>query len=280
MNNLPENPASANDLFLIPYRIKEKHGYCTPDKKIVIDCIYENTNPFSEGLAAVMLNNKMGCIDKTGKLVIPYKYDFISLFKEGIAFAEMDGKCGYIDKTGKEIIPFIYSEAGEFNDGIAIVELNGKLGYIDTEGHVVIPCRYELATPFENGIAYVELNDKEFYIDKTGKKVQQPDGNEDDNYYDGLISVSSDDDNFMGFRNKAGELVIPCTFDYAEDFSEGRAMVCMDDKYGFIDTTGKLVIPCIYDSLTESFSDGITLVELDDDLPGYIGLDGTQYWED
>lgn len=43
---------------LIPYRKKDKWGFCTPDKKIVIDCIYYEANPFSEGLALVELDLK------------------------------------------------------------------------------------------------------------------------------------------------------------------------------------------------------------------------------
>lgn len=32
---------------LIPYRKKDKWGYCTPDKRIIIDCIFNEVGEFS-----------------------------------------------------------------------------------------------------------------------------------------------------------------------------------------------------------------------------------------
>ena len=48
---------------LIPYRKRDKWGYCTPDKKIVIECIYDSASRFSEEFASVKLNGKYGFIN-------------------------------------------------------------------------------------------------------------------------------------------------------------------------------------------------------------------------
>jgi hypothetical protein len=48
----------------------------------VIPCIYDWLTGFSEGFAAVKLNNKWGFIDKTGKAVIPCIYDEVKDFKK------------------------------------------------------------------------------------------------------------------------------------------------------------------------------------------------------
>ena len=48
---------------LIPYRKKDKWGFCTPDKKIEIDCIYDNAEPFINGFARVEIDNEMVEID-------------------------------------------------------------------------------------------------------------------------------------------------------------------------------------------------------------------------
>jgi translation initiation factor 6 (eIF-6) len=69
---------------LIPYRKKEKWGFCTPDKKIVIDCVYEDAYQFFEGLAKVKLNGKYGFVNKKGIVVIPLIYDDAYLFLEGL----------------------------------------------------------------------------------------------------------------------------------------------------------------------------------------------------
>ena len=45
---------------LIPYRKKDKWGFCDRDKNLVIQPIYDDAYPFSEGLARVKLNHKRG----------------------------------------------------------------------------------------------------------------------------------------------------------------------------------------------------------------------------
>jgi hypothetical protein len=52
---------------LIPYRKGDKWGFCDRNKKIVIPIKYDLVWPFSEELAAVKLNGKLGYIDKEGK---------------------------------------------------------------------------------------------------------------------------------------------------------------------------------------------------------------------
>ncbi|HEY3028181.1 MAG TPA: WG repeat-containing protein [Pyrinomonadaceae bacterium] len=51
----------------------------------------------------------------------------------------------------------------------------------------------------------------------------------------------------------------------------------MSGKSGFIDKSGKEVIPMKYE-LADPFFKGIALVSLDRDI-GYIGRDGTEYFE-
>ncbi|ECL9187919.1 WG repeat-containing protein, partial [Campylobacter coli] len=59
---------------------------------------------FSEGLASVGLNGKIGLIDKSGKFVIKPKFDSIWSFREGLAKVGLNGKYGLIDKSGKIVI--------------------------------------------------------------------------------------------------------------------------------------------------------------------------------
>lgn len=51
---------------LIPYRKGDKWGFCTPDKKIVIDCVYDNVTPFEKGLACVEKEGIKSYINKQG----------------------------------------------------------------------------------------------------------------------------------------------------------------------------------------------------------------------
>jgi len=208
-----------NEQFLIPYRKRDKWGFCDRNKKVVIPCIYEDAHRFSEGLAAVKHNDKWGFIDKTGKEVIPFIYDQAYDFPEGLARVCINDKWGFIDKTGKEIIPLIYDSANGFSEGLAAVEINDKWGFIDKTGKEIIPCIYDHNTYshqrylFSEGLAAVQSNDKWGFIDKTGKEK------------------------------------IPFIFNHAYPFKDGVAFVSKTGhsdfweievwKWGFIDKNGK-----------------------------------------
>ena len=75
-----------------------------------------------------------------------------------------------------------------------------------------------------------------------------------------------------GYVNGSGQLVINPQFDYAEEFQEGRAVVCLgtpcswwttdqpdQSRWGYIDTSGKMVVTPQYSSAS-SFSEGLASV--------------------
>lgn len=64
-----------------------------------------------------------------------------------------------------------------------------------------------------------------------------------------------------GYIDRTGQVVIPCKFDSADQFSEGLAAVEIKEKIGYIDKTGKLVVPPRFDS-GYPFSGGLALVVL------------------
>lgn len=54
---------------LIPYRKKDKWGFCTSDRTIVIDCIYDDVEPFTKGIAKVGKDGKFVFINSQGNIV-------------------------------------------------------------------------------------------------------------------------------------------------------------------------------------------------------------------
>jgi hypothetical protein len=153
------------------------------------------------------------------------------------------------------VVPIKYDGAREFSEGLAAVGIENtkrrfgnRMGYIDRSGRIVIPVRYYSADSFSEGMAAVQLK------------------------YNGP----------WGFIDKSGKLVIPSRYDYAWEFSEGLAAVVLNGKVGYIDRRGKIVIPAkykppaVYDGSPCSFSDGLAYVETQE---GYIGRDGTEYFE-
>ena len=53
-----------------------------------------------------------------------------------------------------------------------------------------------------------------------------------------------------GYLHPNGETAIGPRFDWADEFSEGRARVGIKGRYGFIDRSGDFVVPAIYDAVS------------------------------
>src|SRR5690606_24204982 len=80
--------------------------------------------------------------------VIEPQYEFASEFSEGLASIQIDGKVGVIDRSGKVIVQPKYDRVHPFIEGFATVELNGRYGFIDREGNEITSPRYDYAVNF------------------------------------------------------------------------------------------------------------------------------------
>ena len=195
-----------------------------------IPCKYENArDSFSEGLAAVVLNQKIGFVDKKGNVKIPFMYDYteyrfnfysnhFAVFSEGLAAMMKGNKWGYIDKNGNTVIPFVYDWADRFHNGSAIVgKIVGgecKYGMINKQNSVILPLEYEYGEYAGNIVS----NENVFVMGKNGKK---------------------------GVYSPSGACLTPCQYDMIS-YSTGYATVGIDGKRGLIDNQGRLLIPCEY----------------------------------
>lgn len=195
-----------------------------------IPCKYENARDyFSQGLAAVVLNKKVGFVDKKGDVKIPFKFDYteykfnfysshFAVFSEGLAAMMKGGKWGYIDKNGNTVIPFVYDWADRFHNGSAIVgkiiEGQVKYGMINKQNSVISPFEFENGR-FEGS---VYSNDNVFCMCKNGK---------------------------WGVYSPMGKCLTPCQYDMIGNFV-GYATVGIEGKQGLIDNQGRLLIPCEY----------------------------------
>jgi hypothetical protein len=77
-----------------------------------------------------------------------------------------------------------------------------------------------------------------------------------------------------GFADVAGNVIIPCTWDYVYPFKEGLARVLHNMKYGFIDKTGTISIPCEWDA-AYSFNDGLARIMDNNKKWGFIDKTGS-----
>lgn len=70
-----------------------------------------------------------------------------------------------------------------------------------------------------------------------------------------------------GFMNRDGEIMIPAQFEYASNFSNGLAVIAVQDKFGYIDKSGETVIECQFDE-AQNFVEARAIVEIN----GFFGV--------
>lgn len=243
------------DQQLIPYRKGDKWGFCTTDKKIVIDCKYEKVFPFIKGMASVRKDDKWGLVDKDGNKIFECIYDNELNFFEGLAAAKISDKMFFLDINGNVVIPFAsnlhYGNFGMFNIGLAPICIDYKWGVINRSGCIIIPPLYDMIPVFSENTAIVLKNKKSGLIDIENKTIL-------DFKYQRLFKVTEDiliaDIQKQAFLiDYNGVSILDTTYDDIEYFGskESLAKVRKYGKFGLIDFSkgGSIVIPIIYDNI-------------------------------
>ena len=175
------------------YSADSRLGYVDREGKTVIAPRYEQAEPFSGGIAHVMLGGKWMWIDKTGQRRGDVTIDGQLRFAEGLASASLPVDAsthanvghlyGYIGVNGQTMIEPRFISADGFSDGLAAVrgyEMTdggmkaSPIGYIDQTGHYVIEPRFNLGGRFSDGMAAVNVDGQWGYIDKTGAYIVRP----------------------------------------------------------------------------------------------------------
>jgi WG containing repeat len=272
---------------LIPYRKKDKWGFCTVDKKIVIDCIYDNLLPFSEGLSVVVLKRntwQFGFINTSGVEVIKINYEEVDSFKEGLAKVRLNGKYGFIDRQGNIVVPMIYDTVLNFMEGLSCVKINRQYEFINKKGEIISLLKYDEVFwnyqgcfLFEDRVR-VKIKNKWGFIDKKAREIIPCIYSNASSFRNGFTEVEKDGNRLFIDKNGNEINYIPDKLDYNSLKEKKLFIVEKNRKKGFCDKMGKEIIPCIYDS-AQDFSNGIAKIMLNNEY-GYINEKGTEYWED
>lgn len=112
-------------------------------------------------------------IDKNGQSLLQDDYDLLGVFSDGLAQVHKDGKIGFINRQGVLVIPLVYDVCGapNFSEGFVAVCKQGAWGYIDKKGTVVADFQYTKAEPFLHGLAKIEQEGKQGYLNSKGQVV-------------------------------------------------------------------------------------------------------------
>ena len=154
---------------LIALRKGGKWGFMDTQGQTVIDFIYADVRPYSDGYAAVLplpdldqapsqkrtpaITHRWGYIDKKGQAITEFKYAYAYAFNENLAqvISEQNGHSvrEFIDTTGKVVINAQMTQdytdiAPTFHRGVVAVVAKNSLGYMNATGELVIPLLYQV----------------------------------------------------------------------------------------------------------------------------------------
>lgn len=201
----------------------------------------EHIEPFYSGRAAVSSEGKWGFIDEKHNLVIPLMFQSNSMFNDNI------GNWNYLSSPR-----FIgdYCNVTLYKDSLYNV--------IDKWGRTMLPwCRLIVEIPPPGQLSIIMLSNRKFgVIDNDLRLISN-------SYFDEVyadfgfdlnegsrnnmvLPVGSDHIrvkymNHFGFICNNGSHVIPCIYDSADDFFNGKAKVKLNGNEFYIDESGKIL---------------------------------------
>ncbi len=234
--------ASPDDSLAV-YAIANKRGYINANTgNIVIDAEsndYHKAWVFSEGMAAVMKNGKIGFINPQNEVIIPFQFDYSNecrmwdfgyLFHNGYCImTNKKGDLGLIDKSGKWIVEPAYDEIwAPHTSGYRVFIKDGKFGILNVDCAVVHPAEYSHINILTNG----------FVLTKDGVQWQV-------DFENNIVKpFMFDNTYYLKYPNGCdgyGDL----TYEFA-DFTKYEIM----NKYGIMNRiTGEPVTPAIYSDI-------------------------------
>jgi hypothetical protein len=131
---------------------------------------------FSDGLAvACPGTGKCGYIDRAGKFAIRSQFDSATSFSEGMAAVKLDNRWGYVNSAGKIVINPQFDAVTSFFGGLAVVSVSGQTGTINQQGKFVVnPGQYKIQLTEGSDLQPASTSDGMGLISRDGKWVVQP----------------------------------------------------------------------------------------------------------
>ena len=234
---------------LAVYALPQRRGYININNgEIVIDAATNNYTKawvFSEGLAAVMKDGKIGFINNKNEIVIPFQFDCAEsydlyntgfLFKEGYcAMTNAEGKVGLIDTLGNWVVKPVYDEICAPEERGSRVVYNGKkYGLLDKSLNLVYDTVYD------------EVDNKfvrDGYILKKDGRMWQED-------YEGNVIYPFMYESMNLLYYTVGYANQECS-EYQYELSSYAVYNIDNTRCGIMNrTTGKPITPAIYTSVT------------------------------
>ena len=190
---------------------------------------------------------KVGLIDAGGKVLLRPEYDALNLadLQGGVLPVKKAGKWGLADLAGRSILrpEFDDLRPAGFDGALIGAMRDGKWGLIDRAGKFVVAPAYDDLHDAGEGLAAVKLAGPPMrwglLRKDTGEVVLAPTYYHLGRFGSGLAVAKPNRTGGTGYIDRAGKLVVPACYAYAQDFHDGLAAVQTDDSLLYLRPDGK-----------------------------------------
>ena len=177
--------ASENDSLAV-YALADRRGYINVNTgSIVIDAEaneYGKAWVFSDGLAAVVKEGRIGFINASNEIVIPFRFEYTDkcrmwdcgyVFHNGYCImTDAEGNLGVIDKNGTWVVEPEYDEIwAPHSTGYRVVVKDGRHGILDSRCDVVYPAEYGYVSILPDGFVLTRSG-RRWQVDFEGNTIQ------------------------------------------------------------------------------------------------------------
>jgi len=237
------------------------------DDKDGEDDEHSDDTHLGHGLHRYVVNNLQGVrigAEDGGPVVAPPQFESIWSFEDGIAAVLLDGKLGLIDTDGRQVLPCCLDEVWSYSQGLVMARVGDEIGFVDKAGAWVIPPRFEAAGDFSpGGLAPAYESGQWGLINQRGDWVVAPVWDDID-WDDALHAYVTQRAALSGLIDAQGRVVLDAQYaamgpldtepDAAALWAEGRMRIRVlteDDKRGVFDGQGGVVVPVAYTDLAD-----------------------------
>ncbi len=130
---------------------------------------WDEQEPYLNGFARVLKNNKFSFINKAGELIAPFQYEGARNFSNHLAAVQINNKWGYINEQGKMVVPLMYDIAYDFTAPVTGVFGNKRWWLINTQAIIVKALDITTFYGFKNGVANIDKNCRTGTINTNGE---------------------------------------------------------------------------------------------------------------
>lgn len=233
---------SKHELVDLESRVWDTKGFSIV--KAFASDIFEATVPDEYGI-------RKGCINRKCDTLLRFTFWKIKGYYNGYFRVNYHNYDVMVDAKGNEL-PYEIRPADTFKEGLIELINPARKGCGDFYNYprIYMDTLCQIVRKYPKGADYMRF----------------------DCFHNGMARVV-DDEGYIGYVDRAGKNVVPCIYEDADDFYEGRARIGKDNRWRYINSSGKVMSDSIF-LWAGNFKEGRACVSYTSGGAGYIDTNG------